>query len=64
MTNEEYQKAIQEVFWIEGLLCHPAHRKSTRLILRHMALCSAIHAHEAAQPRPLVVRTMHPERAS
>lgn len=49
LTYFEYRAAISEVFEIEDILAKPSQRKNVRLILRHMALTSRIHAYEAAR---------------
>jgi hypothetical protein len=51
MNAKQYKLAVTEVFQIEAQLMQPAHRKDTRLILRHMELCGQIHAYSAERER-------------
>lgn len=49
MNEQQYKDAVQEVFDIEAKLITPTRRKDTRLILRHMELCSQIRAYDLAR---------------
>lgn len=49
MNEQQYKDAVQEVFEIEAKLITPTRRKDTRLILRHMELCSQIRAYDLAR---------------
>lgn len=49
MNEQQYKDAVNEVFDIEAKLITPTRRKDTRLILRHMELCSQIRAYDLAR---------------
>ena len=55
MNAKQYKAAIAEAFKIEAQLIG-GDRKNTRLILRHMDLCSQIHAYDAERQRPVMSR--------